>query len=34
MEMEINVINNEIFLKLWLKIGVRGKEISQYIIYI
>ena len=28
MEMEINVINNEIFTKLYLKIRVRGKEIS------
>ena len=32
MEMEINVINNEIFTKLLLKIRVRGKEIS-YIIF-
>ena len=28
MEMEINVINNKIFTKLYLKIRVRGKEIS------
>ena len=28
MEMKINVINNEIFTKLHLKIRVRGKEIS------
>ena len=28
MEMEINVLNNEIFTKLELKIRVRGKEIS------
>ena len=30
MEMEINVINNSIFRKLYLKIGVRGKEISYH----
>ena len=30
MEMEINVINNKIFTKLYLKIRVRGKEISYY----
>ena len=28
MEMEINVINNKIYTKLYLKIRVRGKEIS------
>ena len=28
MEMEINVINNKIFTKLYLKIRVKGKEIS------
>ena len=28
MEMEINAINNKIFAKLYLKIRVRGKEIS------
>ena len=28
MEMEITIINNEIFMKLYLKIRVRGKEIS------
>ena len=28
MEMEINVINNKIFTKIYLKIRVRGKEIS------
>ena len=28
MEMETNVINNKIFKKLYLKIRVRGKEIS------
>ena len=28
MEMEINVINNKIFTNLYLKIRVRGKEIS------
>ena len=28
MEMEINVINDKIFTKLYLKIRVRGKEIS------
>ena len=28
MEMETNVINNKIFTKLYLKIRVRGKEIS------
>ena len=28
MEIEINVINNKIFTKLYLKIRVRGKEIS------
>ena len=28
MEMEINVINNKIFTKLYLKIRVLGKEIS------
>ena len=28
MEMEINIINNGIFTKLFLKIKVRGKEIS------
>ena len=28
MEMGINVINNKIFTKLYLKIRVRGKEIS------
>ena len=28
MEMEINVINNEIFIKLYSKIRVGGKEIS------
>ena len=33
MEMEINVINNKIFTKLYLKIKVRGKEISCYIIF-
>ena len=27
-QMEINVINNNIFTKLYLKIRVRGKEIS------
>ena len=32
MEMEINAIN-KIFTKLYLKIRVRGKEISQYIIF-
>ena len=31
MEMEINVINNKIFTKLYLKIRIRGKEISEYI---
>ena len=30
MEMKINVINNEIFTKLHLKIRVRGKEISYH----
>ena len=33
MEIEINVINNKIFTKLYLKIGVRGKQISYYIIF-
>ena len=28
MEVEINVINNKIFTKLYLKIRIRGKEIS------
>ena len=28
MEIEINVINNKIFTKLYLKIRVKGKEIS------
>ena len=28
MEMQINVINNKIFTKLYLEIGVKGKEIS------
>ena len=28
MEMEINIINNKIFKKIYLKIKVRGKEIS------
>ena len=28
MKMEVNVINNKIFTKLYLKIRVRGKEIS------
>ena len=28
MEIEINVINNKIFIKLYLKIRVQGKEIS------
>ena len=32
-EMEINVINNKNFTKFYLKIRVRGKEISQYIIF-
>ena len=32
MEMEINVINNKNFTKFYLKISVRGKEIS-YIIF-
>ena len=27
-EMEINIVNNEIFTKLYLQIRVRGKEIS------
>ena len=30
MEMEINVINNKIFTKLYLKIRVKGKEISYH----
>ena len=30
MKIEINVINNKIFTKLYLKIGVRGKQISYY----
>ena len=33
MEMEVNVNNNKIFTKLYLKIRVRGKEISWYIIF-
>ena len=28
MEMEINIVSNKIFTKLYLKIRVRGKEIS------
>ena len=30
MEIEINVINNKIFTKLYLKIRVKGKEISYH----
>ena len=30
MKMEINVINNKIFTKLYLKIRVKGKEISYH----
>ena len=33
MEMEINVINNKIFTKLYLKTRVREKEMSDYIIF-
>ena len=33
MEMEINVIINNIFTKIYLKIRVRGKEISEHIIF-
>ena len=33
MEMEINVINNKVFTKSYLKIGVRKKQISYYIIF-
>ena len=33
MEIEINVINNKIFTKLYLKIGVTGKQISYYIFF-
>ena len=33
MEMEINVINNKVFTKSYLKIIVRKKQISYYIIF-
>ena len=33
MEMEINVINNKIVTKLYLKIRVRKKQISYYITF-